>query len=299
MAASRARVDHGWLLPVVLPLLLVVLILVADALEGPKTAYVGVLTALPMLAAVFGTPRQVALVGGLTWLAALGFGYLASDGNVTAQRVRLGFIAVSAVIAVLAAAHRSRQEALLLEAEREHALVEQAQREASTDVLTGLLNRRGITAALEGAQRSGTWTLATLDCDEFKAVNDALGHLAGDEYLEALALRLTRALGPRDLVGRWGGDELLLALPLPPEEAEQVLRRVHEQVVREPVSTQAGTTALRITVGAAAWSCDEPFERALRRADEALYDGKAAGGACVVMQSPAGSGGGPVRAATP
>jgi diguanylate cyclase (GGDEF)-like protein len=285
MAHGRPIRDHGWLLPVVLPLLLVVVILVADALESPKTAYVGVLTAVPMLSAVFGSPRQVAAVGALTWVAAFGFGRLASDGNVTAQTVRLGFIAAAAVIAVLASVQRARQEALLVEAEREHAVMEQVRREATTDVLTGLLNRRGISQALTDTRRDGPWTLATVDCDAFKQVNDELGHPAGDEYLQTLARRLTRALGPDDLIGRWGGDELLLALPLPPEEGAAVLRRIHEQVVREPVTTASGQAPLRITIGAAEWGIDQTYDHALRHADAALYQGKGSGGSCVVLDS--------------
>ena len=62
---------------------LVVLFLAADAAEGPKTAYVGVLAAVPMLAAVFATPHALA-VAVVTWLPAFGFGHLASDGNVAA-----------------------------------------------------------------------------------------------------------------------------------------------------------------------------------------------------------------------
>ena len=89
----QSRRGTQWLLGVVLPLALVVIILTADYLEGPKTAYVGVLAAVPMLSAVFARPLVTLAVGVITWLAALGFGLAASDGNVPAQRVRLVIIA--------------------------------------------------------------------------------------------------------------------------------------------------------------------------------------------------------------
>jgi len=268
---------RGVLLPVVLPLALVVAILVADWLEGPKTAFVGVLTAIPFLAAVFATPRVTALVSLLTWLAALGFGFVASDGNVQAQRTRLIFIALAGVGAVLAARRRARQEVDLVAAERQRLQLDQARRDASTDVLTGLLNRRGLTASLEALEHKGEWTLAIIDVDDFKAVNDAHGHAAGDEYLTALAVRLTRSLADGDHVGRWGGDEFLVALSLPPREAYSVLRRVHAQVTRDAVPSSAGPLRLKMTIGAAGWHPGQPFTRALREADAALFEGKRRG----------------------
>ncbi|MGD9956126.1 MAG: GGDEF domain-containing protein [Candidatus Nanopelagicales bacterium] len=273
------------LLAVVLPLSLVALILVADAWEGPKTAYVGVLTAMPFLAAVFGTPRETAFVGGVTWLAAWVFGFVASDGNVPAQQMRLLFIALAVGGAVLAARQRHLMLSELVVAEREHALVEQAQRDASTDVLTGLLNRRGIGERLESLQRRATWSVALGDCDGFKEVNDRLGHRAGDEYLQVLAVRLGRAIGPEDHIGRWGGDEFLLAMPLPPEQALGVVRRIQTQIARDPVDTTSGATELRLTFGLAAWAPGEPFDKALWEADRALYEGKRCGGDVTVSAS--------------
>lgn len=289
---GRARVPAAprtVLLAVVLPLALVAVVLMADAVESPKTAYVGVLTAMPFLAAVFGTPRQTAFVGVVTWLAALVFGFVASDGNVTAQQVRLLFIALAVGGAVLAARQRQHMLRELVVAEREHALVERAQRDATTDVLTGLLNRRGIGDRLDSLDRTGMWTIALADCDGFKAVNDQHGHRAGDEYLETLAVRLGRAVGPEDQIGRWGGDEFLVALPLAPHAALDVVRRVQAQVTRDPVSTSAGETCLRLTFGLAAWAPEEPFDKALWEADRALYEGKRRGGDVTVPAADLGA----------
>lgn len=277
------RQPPTWPLAVALPLALVAVVLLADVVESPKTAYVGVLTAVPFLAAVFGTARQTALVGVVTWLAALSFGLLASDGNVPAQSVRLVFIALAVGGAVLAARTRQRTQRLLLEAELEHALVEKVRREATTDLLTGLLNRRGLAEALDGLDRTGPWSVALGDCDNLKSVNDQCGHYAGDCHLQALSVRLTRALGDGDLVARWAGDEFLVALPLPPQEAAVVMRRVHEQITRDPVVSPSASVDLRITFGIAAWEPGADLEVALKEADLALYRGKAAGGSRVVL----------------
>lgn len=116
-AGSWWRLDRPWL-AVGLPLALVVAILAADLAEGPKTAFVGVLVVAPMLSAVFGTPRTVALVGSLTLLAAALFGLQADDGQVGAQLTRLAIIAVFTVVAVLVAAARVRSEVALAQAAR-------------------------------------------------------------------------------------------------------------------------------------------------------------------------------------
>lgn len=84
----------------------------------------------------------------------------------------------------------------------------EALREAATDPLTGLPNRRGLARAF--ARRLPGTALLFLDLDGFKAVNDRLGHAAGDRLLAAVAARLASALGPEDVIGRWGGDEFLL-----------------------------------------------------------------------------------------
>lgn len=270
---------RSWILPVIVPLLLVSVILEADVLEGPKTAYVGVLAVIPMLAAVFGTARQTAAVGAVAWLAALGFGFMASDGNVTAQRVRLVIIALSATGAVFAARHREKRERQLADAERERAVMEQMRYDATTDMLTGALNRRGTLAALESIDTSALsttpWTVVIGDCDNFKLVNDKHGHAVGDCYLKTVALRLTRAVSEGDVVGRWGGDEFLIALPLELEQATQVLQRVHLQTTREPVAGCEQIVPVSITFGAAQWLPGESLDDVVLRADQAMYRGKA------------------------
>lgn len=274
--ADRSRLGP-WLLPVALPVVLVTLILGADALEGPKTAYVGVLAVVPMLAAVFATPLQTAIVGLVAWLAAFGFGTLASDGSVPAQRVRLLIIAACAVGAVFAAQHRQRREAAVLEAERAQLHLTRAMHEATTDVLTNILNRRGLALALQGHAHDVPMTLALADCDDFRSVNDKHGHAGGDRYLVSTAHRLTHALSSHDIVGRWGGDEFLIALPLPLHEAAAVIGRVRHQITKDPVVVMGDSLTVSLTFGLAEWQPGESLSEVIARADAAMYSGKAHG----------------------
>lgn len=269
------------LLAVIIPILLAVAILAADLLEGPKTAYVGVLTVVPMLAAVFGTPRQTALVGVITWLSAFGFGLIAVDGQNEAQTVRLVIIALLSVIAVFAARLRERRDGQLVLATREAAAARELRAMSQTDELTGLLNRRG---ALEriAVERTEVWTVAIVDCDGLKQVNDELGHQAGDDYLEAIAGRFAAAVSSSDILARWGGDEFFFAIALPVNDAVRVLERARSAVTRNPVSTGAGPVAAAVSVGACEWLPGQDLDSALQRADAALYRAKGEGGDRVV-----------------
>ncbi len=137
---------------------------------------------------------------------------------------------------------------------------------ASTDVLTGLPNRRMITRAL-GRLMSGD-TVIMLDLDHFKAVNDTLGHAAGDDVLRAFGKVLRGTVRGRDSVGRFGGEEFVVILAAP-ADGDTFLRRLRgewESDRPHPVTFSAGVAA----------SVGDP-DVTLRRADEALYDAKSAG----------------------
>ena len=122
---------------------------------------------------------------------------------------------------------RGLRRRLALELESERAL---------TDPLTGLKNRRAFRDAaladLERARRAGQpFTIALLDLDDFKQVNDTLGHATGDEVLVAVSGVLRRRLRSLDIVARLGGDEFALVLPqTAAPEAATALRHLLEQV---------------------------------------------------------------------
>ncbi len=144
-------------------------------------------------------------------------------------------------------------------------------RTSRVDALTGCLNRRGfeerLGAELADAHRTGRWlTLLLLDLDGFKAVNDTLGHAAGDELLRWTAGQLALELEAHDAVGRLGGDEFAVLLAGTPEEAE---RQIAALAQRDLAST-----------GVARLPLDGSTAQALHRhADRALYAEKARRGA--------------------
>lgn len=265
--ASRA------LLAVALPLLFVALILVADLIESPKTAYVGLLAASPMLAAVFGTRQQVVGVSVLTWLSAFAFGHLASDGNVAAQTVRLFFIALISLIAIGSADLRIRRERRFAEVLIRTAEAESMHRLAGTDMLTGLLNRRGFFAARDSS-RPHEAALAVIDIDGLKSVNDHHGHPAGDAFIVAVAQRLKTQFRDVDLVARWGGDEFLIEISAPAADALLSLERALAVVSADPVVIDGERIVVSMSAGIAAWPSGVSFDDAYRVADARMYRAK-------------------------
>ena len=269
-------------LGLLLPLALIAIILSADAAEGPKTAYVGVLAVVPMLAAVFATPRVTAVVAVITWIAAFAFGHFASDGNVAAQQVRLIIIAAVGLAAVGAAVLRVRRERTLLEALREAATAETLRQQAETDQLTGLRNRNGLLTAVAALDEGSTRTIAVIDCDGLKSVNDRLGHLAGDHYLQAVAGRLSGGLSKDDLVARWGGDEFLVVQQIGIDDAVHALTRMQATIHDSPLSVDGSMITASVSIGIAAWPASRAFDEALSTADHAMYQAKSAGGNAIV-----------------
>lgn len=265
-----------WVLSIVVPILFIAIILTADVIEGPKTAYVGVLSAIPLLSAVFGTPRATAFVSVVTWISAYSFGHFASDGNVRSQTVRLVIIAIFSVIAVIAAIVRTRREAQLAIATNQAAQADAMRKQANSDPMTGLLNRRGVVEKLE-ASTATKMTVAVIDVDRFKSLNDRYGHIVGDEILRAIGSRISGGVSRNDVVGRWGGDEFVVVLELGIDQGTAVIERLFQQVSSEPLSTAVGDIPVGISVGISEWIDTEPLDNVLARADSALYSAKDSG----------------------
>jgi diguanylate cyclase (GGDEF)-like protein len=155
---------------------------------------------------------------------------------------------------------------------------------ASHDPLTGLLNRRGL--ALELAResrhrrRSGAPLAAILiDCDDFKLVNERLGHSGGDRALRELSRRLEDALRPSDRLGRIGGDEFLVLLPetrLP--EATAVAERLRLAVCDSQLFAPSGALALTVSLGVESVAEDAPsLDALIALAESALRQSKGEG----------------------
>jgi len=156
--------------------------------------------------------------------------------------------------------------------------LEEVERLAVSDELTGLPNRRSMQATLDHSialsdRGIAPFCVAILDIDHFKAVNDDLGHAAGDEVLRAVG-RLGRAeLRATDMLGRWGGEEFLLVMPGDAEAAMAALARIRGAV------RDGARPGRRITLSAGI-AVHQPGEHAdalLARADRVLYAAKHAG----------------------
>jgi diguanylate cyclase (GGDEF)-like protein len=119
-------------------------------------------------------------------------------------------------------------------------------------------------------------TLAYIDLDHFKAINDAEGHLAGDVLLRAVGARLRGSMRVSDLTGRLGGDEFAVLLPdLGPDQARHALDRLRI-LLQQPVADVRST--MTITIGAVTFlSAPDDVETAVQLADAAMYDAKREG----------------------
>jgi diguanylate cyclase (GGDEF)-like protein len=164
-------------------------------------------------------------------------------------------------------------------------LLEQTRRLESLifeDSLTGLANRRYILTQLgsqvSGARRHGRpLSVAIVDIDHFKSVNDRHGHQAGDRVLVAVARALAENLRAEDHLGRLGGEEFLVVLPdTDATAAARVTDKLRCEAALTVVELGAERVGVTVSMGVATWAGEAP-EDLLRRADRALYDAKAAG----------------------
>jgi len=165
---------------------------------------------------------------------------------------------------------------------------------ASHDELTGLPNRmrfgEQLAEALRSAAQRGAWLcVAYADFDNFKFVNDSLGHSAGDALLKTMAERMVAAVGPNDIVSRVGGDEFVVLLVDPPKDRPTIgamLHRIRSAVVA-PVELDGRSFRITSSLGAAIYPRDGgTAESLLANADAAMYSAKDSGGDDLVFFVP-------------
>jgi diguanylate cyclase len=155
--------------------------------------------------------------------------------------------------------------------------------EVSTDVLTQVANRRGLMKAFEiemaRCQREGgTLAVGLIDIDNFKKLNDSLGHTAGDRALKSLAASVRDRLRPGDHLARFGGEEFVVLLPrTEAPEAQQVMTRLQRSLTEALFLYEGREVFVTFSAGVTAWRAGEALEPALERADEALYEAKRTG----------------------
>jgi diguanylate cyclase (GGDEF)-like protein/PAS domain S-box-containing protein len=169
-------------------------------------------------------------------------------------------------------------------------LEDQMQYQASHDPLTDLPNRMLFTNCLQQAIHRNRSLLAVLllDLDNFKVINDSMGHEAGDALLIKVAERLKRCTRQHDIVARLGGDEFCILLPFLPEEqaAIRVAQRMGE-ALRQPVALQGRTVFISVSIGivCSTKTSDSPGDL-LRDADTAMYHAKSRGKAGFALFGP-------------
>jgi diguanylate cyclase len=160
---------------------------------------------------------------------------------------------------------------------------------AQHDELTGLPNRRALmqwlTDQLRQSDRNDQpLTVAVIDLDHFKRVNDRYGHAIGDLVLQRFSECGLAAIRTSDRLGRVGGEEFLVGLfGTPLEEAEEPLQRIRAKVASLDWSDIDRRLNVTVTIGAACYRCGETIEELIQRADAALYRGKRGGRDCVVL----------------
>ncbi|MGE5450840.1 MAG: diguanylate cyclase domain-containing protein [Acidobacteriota bacterium] len=152
--------------------------------------------------------------------------------------------------------------------------------EVSTDPLTQIANRRGMMRAFETEtarmdRTGGTLSIGLLDVDNFKKLNDQMGHQTGDEALKFLARRVGELLRPGDVVARYGGEEFVVLLPeTSVDEGQQVLTRLQRTLSAEFFTHEDKKVFITFSAGVTLYRAQEAIEAALERADIALYEAK-------------------------
>ena len=163
-------------------------------------------------------------------------------------------------------------------------LVEDSQRLATTDSLTGLMNRRAFVDALQREsdrcdRTSMPLSVLLLDVDHFKQINDRQGHASGDAVLAALGQLLPRQARPYDITARWGGEEFVLALPQTiGSDGCTVAERIRQAVEAASITAVNGDAmSITVSIGVADRRPGEPLDSVVDRADRAMYAAKTSG----------------------
>ena len=178
---------------------------------------------------------------------------------------------------------REQASSTQIEIAKLHQELDRVSTQARHDPLTGALNRKGLEEALEREistvrRKETPLSVAMLDIDNFKKLNDQLGHAQGDNALTHLATVARECMRPQDTLARYGGEEFVVLMPDTPfEKGVEAMTRLQRELTKR--FFMAGTEKLLITfsAGVAQLSPDEAGMDAIRRADEAMYLAKRSG----------------------
>lgn len=158
--------------------------------------------------------------------------------------------------------------------------------QAHTDPLTGLYNRRYADAFFEnlsGGAAGAGYSVAMIDIDDFKQINDTLGHKVGDEVLRFLSDLLKDNLRKSDLIVRWGGEEFLVVLYNTNKTiAYGILEKIRKTIEQSSVETSGGDVRFTVTIGVSELRLAEP-QGSIEKSDKNLYIGKNSGKNVVIV----------------
>lgn len=167
--------------------------------------------------------------------------------------------------------------------------LETSRKEAISDALTGLLNRRGCDEELEKLDIEDTHSSLAIDIDHFKSINDNYGHFVGDKVLQRVANAIKMNVSSDDLAVRFGGEEFIVVM---------VNKTVHEaKVIAEKIRVSIACLKLKqknsnnylpqisVSVGIAERKTENNWKELFKRADEALYEAKSSGRNCSIVAS--------------
>ena len=167
--------------------------------------------------------------------------------------------------------------------------MEKMEWDSKTDPLTGLYNRRYITERIENEfisykRSKKKFSLIMADIDFFKEINDTYGHDCGDRVLKVVSKGLQDAGREQDVISRWGGEEFLLLLPETEIEGARILADRIREIIEEQIIEYNGVqVSITMTFGVAVNEDYEIIEDTIKKADNALYEGKNRGRNCVIL----------------
>ena len=172
--------------------------------------------------------------------------------------------------------------------------LEEMKREAHTDGLTGIANRKAFDESLRDAamttmERDEPLSILLIDIDHFKRINDKHGHQAGDQVIKTLAKTLAENVKGRDTTARYGGEEFAIILPATTlTDAMRVAENIRasiESLRLTSINRNEDLGRITACIGVATYQFGEPLTRVIERADLALYLAKANGRNCVMNQN--------------
>lgn len=154
--------------------------------------------------------------------------------------------------------------------------------EARSDSLTGLANRRAFDQKMDEQfskwkQSRQTFSLALIDIDHFKKINDTYGHPAGDAVLREMAQRLRSINDQAELIARYGGEEFGVVFQSTLEKAASTMEQLRLTIAKTPFAAEGKTIPVTISTGVAQIHGEERLGNLVRRSDEALYSAKLGG----------------------